>query len=259
MPRFVKERLFGGFADIPGDHNNPECTHVLLTKEEYVAFLQKIEELEREKRDITTHLQGQAREMIRKAKEEADYRCASNEKWAQEKVQQAERELEAERQESAYQRSLNQNLLRIAKERSNADRRLRPKKEHTGYVVVSSVEKEYKYKDNYRNVKCEMLWETVLQSPYTIDWTEEQVRCQMQELFQREEDGHWMISKIGINSTSGRGCGNFLKDDRGRQKLEGRNVLLERRLRANYRVGYWEMILLHTKPLGIVPKNMRIR
>ena len=52
-----------------------------------------------------------------------------------------EGELEEERRESAYQRGLNKNLLRIARERANADRKLKPKKEHTGYVVVASEEK----------------------------------------------------------------------------------------------------------------------
>ena len=50
-----------------------------------------------------------------------------------------------------YLAGLNENLLRIARERANADRKLKPKKEHTGYVVVSSTEKEYRYKINRRD------------------------------------------------------------------------------------------------------------
>lgn len=37
-------------------------------------------------------------------------------------------ELERVKQEAAYQRRLNENLLRISRERANADRELRPKK-----------------------------------------------------------------------------------------------------------------------------------
>ena len=37
------------------------------------------------------------------------------------------------------------------------------------------------------------------------------------------------------------------------------NVILSRFLRANFRAGYWELILLHTKSLGLVPKEMRPR
>lgn len=255
MPRFVKERLLGGFADISGDQNNPECTHVLLTKEEYMRFLQEKAKTEQEKR----FAEGEAREKIRMAEQELEYRTAAVEKFAKEKIQQVEQELDAERSESAYQRSLNENLLRISRERANADRRLRPKKEHTGYVVVSSAEKEISYKDYYGKNKKVMLWETVLQSPYSVDFTEEQARHQMQELFKRRENGGWLISQIGISATYGKGYAELIREKEWKSDVSKRNILLSRRLRANYRARYWEMIFLHTKPLSVVPKNMRVR
>lgn len=255
MPRFVKERLLGGFADISGDQNNPECTHVLLTKEEYMRLLQEKAKAEQEKR----FAEGEAREKIRMAEQELEYRTAAAEKFAKEKIQQVEQELDAERSESSYQRSLNENLLRISRERANADRRLRPKKEHTGYVVVSSAEKEISYKDYYGKNKKVMLWETVLQSPYSVDFTEEQARHQMHELFNRGENGRWLISQIGINASTDGGYAHLISDPKTRAELAVRNFLLDKRLRANYRAGYWEMIFLHTKPLSAVPKNMRAR
>lgn len=254
MPRFVKERLLGGFADISGDQNNPECTHVLLTKEEYMRFLQEKARAEQEKRFI----EFDANEKIRKTKQDADYRVAAAEKFAKEKIQQVEQELDVERSESAYQRSLNENLLRISRERANADRRLQPKKEHTGYVVVSSAEKEHSYRYCGKAKKV-LLWETVLQSPYSVDFTEEQARHQMQELFKRGENGRWLISQIGINASTDGGYAHLISDPKTRAELAVRNFLLDKRLRANYRAGYWEIIFLHTKPLSVVPKNMRAR
>ena len=44
---------------------------------------------------------------------------------------------------------------------------------------------------------------------------------------------------------------------KNRYKDKG-NVLLEWTLRANFKAGYWELRLLHTQPLGIVPENMRL-
>lgn len=35
------------------------------------------------------------------------------------------------------------------------------------------------------------------------------------------------------------------------------NVMLERRLQVNYKTGDWEVIFSHTKPLGLVPEDMR--
>lgn len=37
------------------------------------------------------------------------------------------------------------------------------------------------------------------------------------------------------------------------------NIMLKRRLRANYKTGYWEVIFSHTKPLDVVPEDMRVR
>lgn len=36
------------------------------------------------------------------------------------------------------------------------------------------------------------------------------------------------------------------------------NVMLERKLRMNFRTGYWEIAFYHTKPLSCVPKDMRM-
>ena len=47
--------------------------------------------------------------------------------------------------------------------------KLKPKKEHTGYLVVFSGEKEHQFKDGNRRVKRVLLWETVIQSPYVVD------------------------------------------------------------------------------------------
>ena len=90
----------------------------------------------------------------------------------EEKLTRAEKEVN-------YQKGLNANLLRISRERANADRSLRPKKEHTGYAVVRSMEKEYRYKISRHSWGKVMLWETVIQSPYSMEFTEEQARKQI--------------------------------------------------------------------------------
>ena len=151
---------------------------------------------------------------------------------------------------------LNENLRRIARERSNVDRNLRPKKWHTGYVVVSSTEKAYRYKVDRQNWKTVMLWETVLETPYFIDFTEEQAREQTKEL----TGSVWLVGRLGINASYGGEYEDMLaeKEWSAQQKRE-MNIMLKRRLRANYKTGYWEVIFSHTKPLGVVPADMRAR
>ncbi len=45
--------------------------------------------------------------------------------------------------------------------------------------------------------------------------------------------------------------------DAGTAKLvASRNVMMDERLRADYRAGYWEVTFFHTKALGRIPKDM---
>lgn len=134
---------------------------------------------------------------------------------------------------------------------------MKPKKEHTGYVVVSSMEKEHRYKDGNGRWRAVVLWETVLETPYAVDFCVEEVRHLIQELFQDDEDGNWPIEKIGITGDYPKGYADMIYDKDWREKHRNYNVMLERRLKANYRTDFWEMIFLHTKPLAAVPSDMR--
>lgn len=167
--------------------------------------------------------------------------------------------LEAERAESAHQRALNANLLRIAKERANTDRKLKPKKEHTGYGVVTFREKEYRYKVGNRHWRETKLWETVIQSPYTIDLPEELARKQiMDDLLGPDECLDGLVCRIGINAFYPGSYEEFEYNQERGESPEEQNVMLEPHLQANGRYGYWEVVFFHTKPLSTIPKEMRI-
>jgi actin-related protein len=135
---------------------------------------------------------------------------------------------------------------------------LKPKKEHTGYVVCSSSERDYTFRLNRKNHKI-VLWETVLQSPYPIDFTEEQARKQItEELFEQDENGKFFISRIGVTASYAAGFASMVSDNEWADEYKKYNVMLERKLRMNFRVGYWEIAFYHTKPLNCVPKDMRM-
>ena len=158
----------------------------------------------------------------------------------------------------SHQRALNVNLLRIAKERANADRNLKPKKEHTGYVVVVSEVREYRYRSGkkWNRVK---LRETVIQSHYTVDFSETEVETQIErELFPKNDV--WLIGRIGITGRYDGTYEEMMEDSSVDEELLKRNILLkgQQRIRANFRSGYWEVICLHTKPLDVVPKDIAL-
>ena len=160
----------------------------------------------------------------------------------------------------AYQRHLNENLLRISRERANVDRGLKPKKEHTGYVVMNMQEKKLQRK-NSRGYYTITLWETVLQSPYSVDFTEEQARHQIcEDLMQRKNGEEWELSKIGIREEPT--PGDYPRSEYD-EIMENGNILVSYQLRANYqarrgeKTGFWDIILVHQKPIPQVPKDMR--
>lgn len=250
MAEFVKKSMVG-YKKVDGGHSDPECTHVIVTLDEYDGLLRDVRQAQRSAQQTKEEAASQIARIKQETEAEA-HRAAEN---AAKQVKAVEGLLDEEKRRRAYQERLNSNLLRISKERANADRKLKPKKTHTGYAVTFSAEKEYRYRERRTTVSV-MLWETVLQTPYSVDFTEEQVKVQTQELFEKDDEGNWLIQRIGINANYGGAYENML-NDREWTDWQDYNVLLEQKYRANYKTGYWELVFTHTKALGVVPDDMR--
>ena len=225
-----------------------ECSHVIQTKQEYETLLRQRDRAKREKEEAE---RAAAREISR-VKQEMAHEADRAEQRAQAKID----DLFAGGAEIADQRALNANLLGISRERANADRGLRPKKVHTGYVVVMSSEKEIRYKTGRNKLLTAKVWETVLQSPYSVDFTESQARQLIEEDLLARKNG--LLADVGITMIcSGSSYENLIETENWKEIKAAHNTLFSRQLRANYRVGYWEYIIQHTKPLGIVTADMR--
>ena len=252
MAKFAKKTTLG-YKLVEDGSSNSECTHVILTLDEYDGLKREISRAQQAARNAEYN----ADKKIHQIQSEAQSRITDAEKKIANNTAEWEKKLAAEQQESALQRELNANLLRITKERANAERGLKPKKEHTGYVVLTSAEKESRYKDSYGHPRTITLWETAMETPYTVDFEAEQVRSLLQELFQEDEDERCPIQKIGITENYPGGYTAMVNDKKWSEVYEKYNVMLERWLRANYRRGYWELVFLHTKPLAVVPPDMR--
>lgn len=67
-------------------------------------------------------------------------------------------------------------------------------------------------------------------------------------------EGGWKLGDIGITSRYMASLEEMV-ENLG-QKIFEQNRAYSQRLRANYKAGYWEYIVLHTLPLERVPKNM---
>ncbi len=256
MAEFVKKTMMG-YKEVPGGTSDPECTHVILKEKEYEQQLRKISVAEQEARNT----KNDADREIRQVRSDAQSRVSAAEAEADQRVKALEQELAEAQKEAEYQRGLNANLLRISKERANADRKLKPKKEHTGYFVVVTNEKDYRFKVSRHQWAQVRIWETTLQSPYPVDFTEQQARKQIWgDLFDAERDDN-LLYKVGIAHSFGKPYEELIEIEGWATKYKTKNIALrsELKLRANFRAGYWEASFLHTKPLGVVPPEMRVR
>lgn len=124
MAEFVKKAMMGYYKDAPGGESDPECTHVILTKKEYGQLLIEKAQAEQESRNT----RYDADRAIQRAKSDAQRQVQQIDAESQQRVSDMEQELATAQKEAEYQRGLNANLLRISRERANADRKLKPKK-----------------------------------------------------------------------------------------------------------------------------------
>lgn len=151
-------------------------------------------------------------------------------------IEKCNKKLVAWQEKASELESLNKNLLRIARERANAVRELTPKKEHLGYLVKYSEEYKYRYnKTTYNYMK------STLQTPFDAGLEFNNVKSLI-----LEEASKWGtaigIDKIILNSNEQTITKNELKE---------KNVVIEFSLKNNVVKGFWEVIIIHTKPLTI--------
>lgn len=140
------------------------------------------------------------------------------------------------------------NLLRMSKERANADRNLRPKKWHTGYLVIRSTQKK---------IKNEIVWETLIQTHYHFDLAAEAADEEIQrDLF--IEKG--LIYNLGITDRY-EGPYESMKTEMRRKgkKVDELNVAFSCRLERDFQGKYWKVWVMHTKPLGEIPDDMMLQ
>ena len=264
MSEFVKKTIVG-YKDVPGGSSDPDCTHVILTLNEYKKIVRERDEAIR---TVGIERQNADRQM-NEEKKNAAYQIRQVRDQAVKEIAEMQGALAQAQKDAAYQRHLNENLLRISRERANADRKLKPKKGHTGYCVVLSVEKEHRYGTG-KYMRRVLLWETVIQSPYGVDLPEELVRKQVtEELTCEGATENSLIHRIGIDEFYPGSYAAMMKNRNKRpwyeipeetdepEEHKEENIMLLPQFRANFKTGYWEAVFSHTRPLGVVPWDMR--
>ena len=122
MAEFVKKTALS-YKAVPGGQSDYECTHAILTKSEYSQLLSEIRTAE----NRAIKAGDDAERRVSNAKAVADRDIRDIRAGAAMQIEEVKQELAAANTEIEYQRGLNENLLRINRERANSDRKLKPK------------------------------------------------------------------------------------------------------------------------------------
>lgn len=212
-------------------------THVVLEKNEYETLMKQLDDCKKnlELQQKETQVISNISVTIDDLDDLAD-------------LEDAKRELER-------QIALNNNLLRINKERANAERELRPKKEHTGYVVLASQQYDMTMRRaSTVGVDQELIWKTWIQTPFDVSMPLEV----LVEIVEHELANN-LGKKLGIKNTYISYKEYIDSDDYYDNVYEPKqsNIIFDRRYKANYREGFWEVEIQHLYELT-VPEDMRL-
>jgi len=243
------ERVVKGFAGYSKEKEGKPATHIILTIDEYKSLLNDISQAKNETENVLV----KSKMKISEYKLQASKMLDEEKRNAYKLVKSAQNDLKNAKVEIDRLTDLNANLIRINKERSNAKRGLKPKKEHHGYIVLDSMQHNYNFRWNGKRVITENFpcWKVRIQSPYDSSIPYETiVRDIVNDLF------NVFGSRLGINKVF---------SDIGKYSLEALhdlwqnddNFIFRTLYKSNIKSGFWEIEYL-VKSCITVPENMRI-
>jgi len=148
--------------------------------------------------------------------------------------------------------NLNKNLIRIAVERSNAQRGMIPKKQYNGYIFLYIEQYEYKFNGTAEVFPC---FRVNMQTPYRMTFDLSSVKTMVHmDLLKIKDD-------IGVQLMY-----DDLQDYIKTKDIDitvfwenADNFIFKLRYKLNGQKGFWEIEFLArhmvTVPLGMIPKN----
>lgn len=177
------------------DEKHP-ATHMLLSLKEYDRMCDDIEKAQSEAYQAKLYAKQQIESIRKNAEAEKEqirktYEADHNYQW--DLLNQKEAEIKR-------LTGLNEDLLRVARERANADRKMKPKKERSGYRLIKAgaTRKNVGYNKNSGAVYADA-WETVLESPYQatipLEEIDREIYKELKEKVLPSTGAQWAIFK----------------------------------------------------------------
>lgn len=240
-------------------------SHVVLSKDEYVQLKHNHDaykyQLESEKK---AHIKD-----VAKAKQEAEEYKQKTDAAVIERInavkQDAWKRLEATEVELDRQFGLNENLLRIMKERANAKRGLQPKKQRSGYRFVGKImqTKTISGHDNKTGAIYTDVWTATLETPYDAEISiydiEGRIQYDLFGVYGKNDGG--LLKKMEIKNvwcdegTAWKGTYEKLVEWKKQYNHTG-NYLFDFKYMMNPKTRLWEVQITTTDPISAIPELM---
>ena len=229
------QTLMGSFAVLKNDDTKHAATHQILTNEEYSELITERNSLRAQLASEKAARKADA-EKAERAKKSAVNDIVAK---ANVEIQKGKDLLIAATKERDDALELNRNLKRICKENANAKRGIKPKKEHSGFIITSTAEifervKEGKSTNEYRAYK------SIVETPY----------FEHMELTTKLKDDAWEDGLKTLFDSAWQDANNINYLSAVNEENKDKNFIYKLNWRTNKR-GMWEIECYHTKPVKI--------
>jgi len=246
------ERVYKSMMGYKPENEKNKATHIIVTLDEYNALQGDFERLKRELRnEKSSHEQDKEYFNIQLGdlKRQLDAKLAKLNEEAQEKIQEANFEV-------GRLEGLNKNLLRICTERANAKRGLKPKKEHDGYLLLESIEYEYRFVKQIRNRPKHLTlpsWKVKIQTPYDATLTLHQI-----EKMVHDDLINKFGAKIGLTNVMTDGALERHEPNEIQEIWNSSQRFIFKKIyKQNFKSGLWEVDYLVNKNILAAPDMVR--
>jgi len=244
------ERVVKSITGYSKEKENKPATHVILTVEEYKGLVDSIVQTNNKMKEARRDVENFKINM-ENLKKEANKTIESEREKSQIHIQSIQNDFDQAKNEIYRLNNLNNNLIRICKERANSKRGLKSKKTHSGYLILDNQESSYPFKWFGRmtiveNFPC---WKIRIQSPYDCSIPYEIIKKNIYDD---------LLNFIGTNLRLKYIYFDVSKLDK-KQLIQvwnnNENFIFKTLYKANNRSGFWEIEYL-TKLSVNMPKEM---
>lgn len=249
---FVKKTVIG--YKTLSEENKNEVTNVVISIDQYRELKKELYELSRKEIDLSNSL----KDINTRFNDNVSYSRNLFSKCEDLRLQLANKQNELDESITKREKlkAICNSFVRQCKDRSNQEKEQFPKKQHTGYSLVSSNPKDYQYIKG-GNRKKVAIFESIFQTPYLINFDYyEAYDLVDQDLCFGEEDDQ-LLDYMGADNITYKTRYEELFDEYKSEQIENNNIFYNQNIRMNGRDGYWELVINHTKPLKSPPMIMR--